>query len=228
MITKLILFTDEAPRSPPTTDHAQQDHVEPQGFTPVGTAFARPLALSSRDNSSYSVEEDSRRSCRNNGTFQISPLNHKHYPSFSQSSFDRPTFLPQYVNTYSDFMTGGGALTSSRIPSYVDSNPQTYGPVAFNNTIQNVGPYWPDTRTHSSITDPYSYSLNKFHPSHYDNFSSKNSLMLGGSYQDTLGRPTLESTRSYYRSTHDNIPGIFAEIICKLERDSQISREKIR
>lgn len=172
------------------------------------TAFSRPLPASNKDLVLVPVNNSSEISPHKpqNNTISVPPV--KPYQPYN-SSFDRPTYLPQFgIGSYTDYVGVNTPFSNGRFSNYTDTYTQAFQSNPFSTNISPVGGnYWTDGRTHHhSFSDPYqSYNYNKLNAT-YDSLN-KTTLLRNNAYQESINRQAFDPARSYYRSPHDNIQG---------------------
>lgn len=176
-----------------------------------GTAFTRPPPITHgyRENSTaYSLPADelSRVNSLSNppSTLGISPL--KHYPALSSASFDRSNYLASQmaIQNYTDY--ANNSFSNSRMANYGETHNQGYPSFSPNLSIPTgPSPYWPDTRGHTSYSDPYGYHAYSKYPGSYDTYNKSHSLLASRSYQNTFNR--YDTSRSFYGRAHDTFNG---------------------
>ncbi|XP_048242629.1 DNA-binding protein RFX6-like [Haliotis rufescens] len=191
----------------PITDENRPSHPHIGSYEPLnGTAFSRPTPSAVARETSFALHEDATRGNFNHASLPLSPI--KHYSSFNGTSYDRPSYLPQFgLNSYSDYVTHNNAFTSTRVQTYPDSHAhaQTFPSVPIASGLaHSPGSYWSESRTHPAFTtDPYGqYNYNNIAPA-YDSYK-KGSLIRGSVYQESFNRSAFDSARGYYSRPQDN------------------------
>jgi hypothetical protein len=176
-----------------------------------GTAFTRPTPSGNRDTSFF--HDESPRPGLAHASIPLSPL--KHYPTFNGGTYDRPSYISQLgLNSYTDYVNSNPSFAASRMPNYSDAavaHAQTFPSVPLSSTLSpaSASSYWSvtaaDSRAHPSFHDPYNpYTYSKCFPSSYDTYN-KSSFLRTAPYQENFNRSAFDTSRSYYRSPHDNI-----------------------
>lgn len=187
---------------------ADMSTISTENF-PNGTAFTRPQPTNNKDIHVSDVSSDNNTQRSHNGTIAVAPV--KPYQPYS--SFERPTYLPQFgIGSYTDYVGVNPPFSTGRFSNYSDNYTQAFPSAHFGSNISPVGGnYWTDGRTHHSFSDPYqSYNYNKLNAT-YESLN-KTAILRNNAYQESINRQALDSARTYYRGTHDNIQGIFSVI----------------
>ena len=185
-------------------------HTTPECGYINGTAFSRPVPSSKESRPlSNADQSDTPRTAQNH----LSVPQLKTYQPYNNTAYDRPTYLPQFgIGSYSDYVGSNASFGAGRLTNYSESYPQTFPASPFSTNISSVGGnYWTDGRSHHSFSDPYQ-PYNKLAAT-YDPLN-KNSFLRNASYQDSFNRPAFDTSRTLYRSTHDNMQGMLRSIIC--------------
>lgn len=171
-----------------------------------GTAFTRPQPSANRD-LQYGYPEEGQKTNAFAG-IPVSPV--KHYQTIGAASYDRPTYIPsQYAITpsYGDYVSSNSSFSAQRIQGYGTPHSQSLG--SFSSTASpSNGSYWQESSNQPSVHEPYGpYNYSKF-ASSYDALD-KSQIVRPSGYQDTWpsSRAAFDTTRGYYRGTHDNFQG---------------------
>ena len=164
------------------------------------TAFTRPAPVS-RDSNQALIGGIDSTTPLNQSNLPLPPL--RSYQGYTSSNYDRPTYLPQFGMSYSDY---SNPSLGGRLPTYSDSFSQSLTSHPFSALSSANNAYWSESRGHHSYTDHYpGYNYNKL-SAQYDNLN-KNTILRNNVYQESLNRHAALETRPYYRTPHENLQG---------------------
>ena len=165
------------------------------------TAFTRP-APASRDSNQPVISGIDSTTPLNQSNLPLPTL--RSYQGYNTSSYDRPTYLPQFGISYSDY---SNPSVGGRLPTYSDSFSQSFTSHPFSALSPANSAYWTESRGHHTYSDPYpGYNYNKL-SAQYDTLN-KNTILRNNVYQESLNRQAALETRPYYRTSHDNMQGM--------------------
>lgn len=199
-------FSDPVNTDDARTNASSDIHLGDSSST---TAFSRPFSVSNKDsgltNSNTNGDTHSIPLRPQNGAISVPPV--KPYQPYN-NSFDRPTYLPQFgISSYPDYVGHNATFGNGRLANYSEAYSQTFPSNPFTSNLSTVGGnYWSDGRGSHTFSDPYQhYNYNKLNAT-YDSLH-KTTLLRNNAYQDSINRQALDSSRTYYRSPHENLQG---------------------